>query len=67
MYEQYHKYIYDGPVLEFDVCVADHWKGETMAPTEKKAKSNLAYQYKKKNNRIASVKVSLPGEVKMVQ
>lgn len=66
MYEQYHKYAYDGPVMEFDVCVADHWKGETMAPSEKKARSNLAYQYKKKNNRIASVRVSLPGKIKMV-
>lgn len=66
MQEQYHKYSYDGPVLEYDICVADHWKGETMAPSEKKARSNLAYQYKKKNNRIASVKVSLPGKIKMV-
>lgn len=65
MQEEYHKYSYDGPVLEFDTCVADHWRGETMAPSEKKARSNLAYQYKKKNNRIASVKVTLPGEIKM--
>lgn len=66
MYEEFRKYQYDGPVLEFDRLVADHWKGETMASSEKKARSNLAYQYKKKNNRIASVKVKLPGEIKMV-
>ena len=66
MYEELHKYSYDGPVLEFDRLVTDHWKGETMAPSEKKARSNLAYQYKKKNNRIASVKVKLPGKIKMV-
>lgn len=66
MYEPYHKYTYDGPVLEFDKCVADHWKGETMALTERKAKSNLAYQYKKQNNRNAGVKVTLPGKIKMV-
>lgn len=66
MQEVYHKYSYDGPVIEYDVCVADHWKGETMAPSEKKARSNLAYQYKKKNNRLASVKVTLPGKIKMV-
>lgn len=64
--EPYHKYVYDGPVMEFDKLVANHWKGETMALSEKKARSNLAYQYKKKNNRIASVKVTLPGEIKMV-
>ena len=66
MYEEFRKYQYDGPVLEFDRLVADHWKGETMASSEKKARSNLTYQYKKKNNRIASVKVKLPGEIKMV-
>lgn len=66
MYEPYHKYRYDGPVLEFDTLVADHWKGETMAPSVNKARSNLAYQYKSKNNRLAGVKVTLPGEIKMV-
>lgn len=66
MYDQYHKYSYDGPVMLFDRCVADRWKGETMAPTENKAKSNLAYQAKKQLNVIASTKVSLPGKVKMV-
>lgn len=63
---EYHKYVYDGPVLEHDRLVADHWKGETMALSEKKAKSNLTYQYKKKNNRLAGVKVTLPGKIKMV-
>lgn len=62
----YHKYRYDGPVMEFDICVADHWKGETMAPSKRKAKSNLTYQYKKQNNRNAGTKVSLPGEVTLV-
>ena len=47
MYEPYHKYTYDGPVLEFDTLVASHWKGETMAPSKQKARSNLAYQFKK--------------------
>jgi len=61
-----HTYIYDGPVLEFDRLVANHWKGETVATSERKARSNLAYQFKKKNNRIVSVKVSLPGKIKMV-
>lgn len=64
--EPYRKYVYDGPVLEFDKLVANHWKGETMALSKKKARSNLAYQYKKKNNRNAGIKVTLPGEIKMV-
>lgn len=61
------RYQYDGPVMEFDICVANHWYGETMAISERKAKSNLAYQYKKKNNRLANVKVSLPGKLILLQ
>lgn len=60
------KYSYDGPVMEFDRCVANRWQGETMALSESKARSNLAYQYKKKNNRIPAVKVTLPGKIVMV-
>lgn len=63
--QEYHKYIYDGPVMEFDRLVTDHWKGETMAISAKKAKSNLIYQYKKKNGRIVGTKVTLPAKVKM--
>lgn len=66
MYEPYQKYMYDGPVLVFDTLVADHWKGETMAPNVRKARSNLSYQFKKQSNRMPGVKVTLPGEVKMV-
>ena len=66
MYEEYHRYIYDGPVMAFDRCVTDHWKGETMAPSEQKARSNLTYQFKKQNNRIAGTRVTLPGKIKMI-
>jgi hypothetical protein len=62
----YSKYIYDGPVLVFDKCVADHWRGETMAPSEKKARTNLAYQFKKQNNKVGGTKVSLPGTITKV-
>lgn len=60
------KYYYNGPVLEFDTLVASNWTGETMATSEKKAKSNLAYQYKKKNNRIPATKITLPGKIRMI-
>lgn len=66
MHDVYHKYTYDGPVLEFDRMVAIRWKGETVAPSAKKAKSNLAYQYKKQNNRLPNVKVTLPDDVKKI-
>ena len=60
------KYAYDGPVLIFDKCVADHWKGETIAPSEAKARSNLAYQFKRQNGKESVTKVTLPGELKMI-
>lgn len=57
------RYLYDGPVMEFDRCVQRNWKGETMASSETKARSNLSYQWKKKNNRIAGVKITLLGKL----
>ena len=39
------QYQYDGPVMRFDDCVQHRWKATTVAPTEAKAKSNLAYRY----------------------
>lgn len=61
--QEYHKYSYDGPVMEFDTCIANHWKGETMAPTESKARANLIFQFKKQTNRIPATKISLPGKI----
>ena len=66
MHEEYRKYVYDGPVMFFNKLVADHWKGETMAPSENKARSNLSYQAKKQLNLIAGTDVKLPGKIKMV-
>ena len=63
--QDYHKYTYDGPVMEFGRLLADHWKGETMAPSEKKARSNLIYQFKKQSSRIVGTKITLPGKIKM--
>ena len=33
------QYMYDGPVMEFDTCVANRWQGSTYAASEKKARS----------------------------
>lgn len=66
MSEERHKYVYDGPVMMFDTLVAERWKGETMAPTESKARSNLTYQFKTQNNRLPGSRYSLPGKIKMV-
>ena len=58
---EYQKYSYDGPVMVFNNCVALHWYGETIAPSESKARCNLAYQYKQENKLEPRAKVTLPG------
>ena len=59
-------YTYDGPVMEFDHLVANHWSAQTYAPSEAKARSNLTYQYKKQFNKIPATRVTLPGKVTLV-
>lgn len=61
-----HKYKYSGPVREFDTYISDHWEGETVAESERKAKSNLAYQFKRDNHRLPSVKITLPDKLKII-
>lgn len=60
------KYVYQGPIVLFGRCVANNWKAETFAESEKKARSNLAYQAKKACNISANSKVTLPGKIKIV-
>ena len=52
--------------MEFNTLLTDSWEGETVAPSEKKARSNLTYQFKKRNNRIAGSRITLPGKIMMV-
>lgn len=54
-------YVYKGPVLEFGRCVDNNWSGRTYAPSEQKAKNNLAYQYKRRTGRLPATKIELPG------
>lgn len=60
------QYIYDGPVMEFDTCISNRWKGSTYASSEKKARSNLAFQFKKQTNRVAGTRITLPGKIMVV-
>lgn len=56
-------YSYDGPVREFDRIVANHWQGQTYAVNEARARSNLAYQFKKETGRVPRSKITLPGKI----
>lgn len=60
-------YFYDGPVLEFDRIVANHWTATTRAVSEKKARNNLSYQFKKQYGREARSKITVPGELKIIE
>lgn len=56
-------YSYDGPVLEFDRIVAHHWKAQTYATSEAKARSNFAYQFNRDNGKVPRTKITLPGKI----
>lgn len=61
------QYEYDGPVMEFDRCILDRWVARTFASSEKKAKSNLTYRFKKNNNQVPGARIGLPGKIKMLE
>ena len=61
------QYLYDGPVMKFEKCVSNRWKGTTYAASESKARNNLIYQYKKNNNLCPNTKITLPGNIVIVQ
>lgn len=56
-------YSYIGPVLEFDKIIENKWVGETLAVSEAKARTNLAYQFKRETGRVPRTKVTLPGKI----
>lgn len=61
------KYSYDGPVEEFGKCITNRWQGVTYAISERKARSNLAYQYKRQFKKVTNTKVNLPGKLTITQ
>ena len=61
-----YRYAYNGPVMVFGKVAQNNWRGETLAATPEKAKSNLAYQWKKLNGMTATARVELPERVKLV-
>ena len=60
-------YSYDGPVLEFERIIANHWKASTYAESEKKARCNLAHQFKQQYGRVPRSKISLPGKLTIIE
>ena len=56
-------YSYDGPVFEFERLIDNHWEGQTYAVSEAKARTNLAFQFKRDTGRLPRTKISLPGKI----
>jgi len=56
-------YSYNGPVLSFDRTITSKWKSDTYAGTEKKAKSNLIFQYKNQHGLLPTASIKLPGKI----
>lgn len=56
-------YSYDGPVLEFDKVIVNRWQSQTYAVSEAKARTNLAFQFKRDNGRVPRTKITLPGKI----
>ena len=56
-------YIYNGPVTSFGKPIANYWQASALAATEKKARRNMIYQFKKQNNLVVGSKISLPGTI----
>lgn len=61
------KYVYNGPIMKFDTCIANKWHGETLAPSKEKALNNLTYQAKKFCNLVGRSKVTLPGQLYLMK
>ena len=62
--EEYKRYRYTGPVTSFGKILTENWTGETFAVSEKKARSNLIFQYKKYYGKVtAQTKIELPNKL----
>ena len=57
------KYSYDGVVKELDTIISNRWRGSTYAISEKTARSNLVYSYKREHGNSPDSKVTLPGKL----
>lgn len=64
---QYKQYSYDGPVMEFDRCIASHYKASTYAPSEGKARANLAYRIKQEMGKVPNAHIKLPGKLVVIE
>ena len=60
-------YKYEGSVMLFKRVVKDKWIAYTRAPSEKKARNNLMFRFKKENGYMPTAKIYLPGKVTLFE
>lgn len=60
--EEKRLYRYEGAVLIFDRVVAHNYHAQTRASSTAKARSNIAYQFRRKANIADHIPVKLTGE-----
>lgn len=63
----YDKYSYEGPVKSFDDVIHRCWSASTYAVSEKRARTNLAYRYRKEHGMSAETRITLPGKITKVE
>ncbi len=63
MKENEKKYQFKGAIYLFDRVVYNNWTGETIAVSEKKALSNLAFRAKKQMGYLPSARLTLNGKL----
>lgn len=59
-------YRYDGVVTQFGKII-DRFTQCTQAVSEARAKANIAFTYKKKNNLMPNAKIELPDSLEIIQ
>lgn len=62
----YNKYLYSGPVTELGKVISQKWTAITYAPSELKARNNLAYRFRKEHNKARNTRIGLPGKVVII-
>lgn len=61
-------YIFNGAVFDqFGKLLDLNWSAQTFAPSEKKARSNIMYQYKRETGMGAFFPIRLEGKIEVVE
>ena len=60
-------YEFNGAIRLFDRIIAQNYTAQTTAPSVLKARSNIAYRYKRDNGYAKTAKISLTGKFTIIE